>query len=238
MTSKEHIAIVEDSVEIQNLLSDALISAGYSVSSYSQASEFEASLAQRTPSLCIVDLGLPDKDGLGLVSHLANTTRASVLVVSGRGALDDRIAGLEHGADDYLAKPFEVSEVIARVRALMRRRAPEPSSAENRSKFEFAGWTANLTEFTLNHEDGTTKQLSASEAALLNVFFNHANQLITRNQIQVALDDRSDSLSFDRTIDVRVSRLRSKLNDTTSNPKIIKTIYGAGYIFISDTQSD
>ncbi len=234
MTSQDHIAIVEDSVEVLKLLSDALVAAGYAVSTYGRAIEFEASLAVGVPSLCIIDLGLPDKDGLGLVSHLANETDASILVVSGRGALDDRIVGLELGADDYLAKPFEVSEVVARVRALMRRRAPAPASVEAKSEHIFAGWTANLTEFTLTHKDGVSKRLSASEAALLAVFISHANQLITREQIQIALDDRSDSLSFDRAIDVRISRLRSKLDDTTRNPKIIKTIYGAGYIFISD----
>jgi len=234
MTSPTHIAIIEDSAEILSLLSDALINAGYEVSTYSRAADFEESLSSGTPSLCIVDLGLPDKDGLSLVSHIASETDASILVVSGRAALDDRITGLELGADDYLAKPFEISEVVARVRALIRRRIPAPQSVETKTEYEFSGWTANLSAFTLAHKDGETKRLSASEAALLSVFLNHANQLITREQMQVALDDRSDSLAFDRTIDVRVSRLRAKLNDSTRNPKIIKTIYGAGYIFILD----
>jgi len=234
MTRKEHIAIIEDSVEILSLLSDAIAKAGYMVSTYECAADFEASLEKETPSLCIVDLGLPDKDGLGLVARIANETNASILVVSGRSALDDRIVGLELGADDYLAKPFEISEVVARVRALIRRRTPVPVSVETITEYEFSGWVANLTAFTLTHKDGESKRLSASEAALLSVFFNHANQLITREQMQIALDDRSDSISFDRAIDVRVSRLRSKLHDASRNPKIIKTIYGAGYIFISD----
>lgn len=234
MTDKEHIAIIEDSPEILKLLSDALNGAGFQVNTYERAVDFETSLASQTPSLCIVDLGLPDKDGLGLVSRIANETNASILVISGRSALDDRITGLELGADDYLAKPFEISEVLARVRALMRRRVPASVTVETLTEYKFSGWTVNLTTFMLTSDDGEAKRLSASEAALLTVFFKHANQLITREQIQIALDDRSDSISFDRAIDVRVSRLRSKLNDTTRNPKIIKTIYGAGYIFISD----
>lgn len=234
MTAQEHIAIIEDSVEILTLLSDALIGAGYAVSTFDHAAEFESSLATSTPDLCIVDLGLPDKDGLGLVTHIAADTNAAILVISGRTALDDRIVGLELGADDYIAKPFELSEVVARVRALMRRRVPAPVATEAPTEIKFSGWTANLTTCMLTHEDRTSKRLSASEAALLSVLFSHANQLITREQLQVALNDRSDSISFDRTIDVRVSRLRAKLNDKTRNPRIIKTIYGAGYIFILD----
>lgn len=232
MKTNEHIAIIEDTPEVLELLSSALSAANYQVSTFSSASEFEASLSRQSPDLCIVDLGLPDKDGLGLVSLIANESDAAILVISGRSALNDRVIGLELGADDYLAKPFEIREVVARVRALIRRRVPA-SDAETATEYQFSGWTANLATFLLTNRDGETKKLSASEASLLLVFLTHANQLITREQMQIALEDRSDSTSFDRTIDVRVSRLRSKLNDTTKNPKIIKTIYGAGYIFIS-----
>lgn len=234
MTYQDHIAIVEDSVEILSLLKDTFQDAGYRVSTFTHAEEFEHFFTHSTPDLCIIDLGLPDKDGLGLVSLVANTTDASILVLSGRSALEDRVTGLEQGADDYLAKPFEITEVIARARALMRRRAPS-TAAPQQTDFQFSGWTANLTTFTLTHDSGETKRLSASEGALLTVFSKYRNKLITREQIQIELDDQSDSISFDRAIDVRVSRLRSKLNDSTKNPKIIKTIYGAGYIFITGT---
>lgn len=233
MSTGQHIAIIEDTVEVLELLSGALKDAGYQVNTFSCASEFEDFFATQTPDLCIVDLGLPDKDGLGLVSLIASESTAAILVISGRSALNDRVVGLELGADDYLAKPFEIREVVARVRALFRRRI-SIQSPETATEYLFFGWTANLSTFLLTHDDGDTKKLSASEASLLLVFLNHANKLITREQMQIALDDRSDSTSFDRTIDVRISRLRSKLNDTTRNPKIIKTIYGAGYIFISD----
>ncbi|WP_394181509.1 response regulator transcription factor [Yoonia maritima] len=233
MSASKQIAIIEDEPEVLALLSTTLTDAGYDIKTYSHAVDFEEALAESPPDLCIVDLGLPDKDGLGVVSNIAAQSDAAILVISGRTGLNDRITGLELGADDYLAKPFEPREVVARVRALIRRRAATTSPAET-TIYRFSGWEVDFATFLLTDEKGATQRLSASEASLLLVFLKSAKRLITREQLQVALDDRSDSISFDRTIDVRVSRLRSKLNDKTRNPKIIKTIYGAGYIFISD----
>lgn len=233
MTDCKHIAIIEDEPEVLALLSNTLADAGYDIQTYSHATDFENALCESSPDLCIVDLGLPDKDGLGVVSNIAAKSDAAILVISGRTGLNDRITGLELGADDYLAKPFEPREVVARVRALMRRRDAATSTAE-KTVYTFSGWEVDFATFLLTDETGATQRLSASEAALLLVFLKSTKRLITREQLQVALDDRSDSISFDRTIDVRISRLRSKLNDKTRNPKIIKTIYGAGYIFISD----
>lgn len=233
MTGGEKIAIIEDSPEVLELLSGALQDAGYRIATYARAVDFEAALDATEPDLCIVDLGLPDKDGLGLLTRISDTSDAAILVISGRSALQDRIVGLELGADDYLAKPFEISEVIARVRALIRRRAASPAPDDD-TVFAFSGWTADFATFLLTDKSGDTQRLSASEAALLKVFLTNANRLITREQLQTSLEDKSDSQSFDRAIDVRVSRLRSKLRDKTKNPKIIKTIYGAGYIFILD----
>lgn len=233
MTDCKHIAIIEDEPEVLALLSSTLADAGYDIQTYSHAADFENALCESSPDLCIVDLGLPDKDGLGVVSNIAAKSDAAILVISGRTGLNDRITGLELGADDYLAKPFEPREVVARVRALMRRRDAATSTAE-KTVYTFSGWQVDFATFLLTDETGATQRLSASEASLLLVFLKSTKRLITREQLQVALDDRSDSISFDRTIDVRISRLRSKLNDKTRNPKIIKTIYGAGYIFISD----
>lgn len=233
MSEQEQIAIIEDSPEILQLLSKALSEADYQIHTYSRAIDFEHALATLEPDLCIVDLGLPDKDGLSLLTRISETSDAAILVISGRSALQDRIVGLELGADDYLAKPFEIREVVARVRALLRRRVATPTPEEE-TEFHFSGWTANFATFLLIDDEGDSQRLSASEASLLRVFLTCSNRLITRDQLQKSLDDKSDSLSFDRTIDVRISRLRSKLRDSTKNPKIIKTIYGAGYIFISD----
>lgn len=231
----DQIAIIEDSLEILKLLSENLSDAGYQIQSYSRASDFEAAMQFYQPDLCIVDLGLPDKDGLNLVSSIANVCDAAILVISGRTALQDKIVGLELGADDYLAKPFEMEEVIARVRALLRRKSTAPS-VQKKYVCKFSGWTLDASKFVLIDEDGLEQRLSASELSMLQFFLEHANRLVTREQLSDELNDHSDDFAFDRAIDVRVSRLRSKLRDSSKNPKIIKTIYGAGYIFISDLQ--
>lgn len=233
MDKQPRIAIVEDSLEILQLLSSALTEAGYKIDTYSRAVDFERALPKYELDLCIIDLGLPDKDGLSLLNLISTTSSAAILVISGRSGLQDKIVGLELGADDYLAKPFEIREVVARVRALTRRRVFTPTPKAE-STFHFSGWTADFAKFMLTDHDGNAQRLSASEASLLQIFLARPDRLITRAQLQTELDDRSDSLSFDRAIDVRVSRLRAKLKDSSKNPEIIKTIYGAGYIFVSD----
>ena len=234
--TEQRVSVLEDSLDLQKLLSDALSEAGYAVRAYGRAQDFERELGDWAPELCIIDLGLPDKDGLGILGQITARTNAAILVVSGRSSLSDKIAGLELGADDYLAKPFEMSELIARVRALLRRRAPMESEADVGGVFRFGDWTVDLTRFVLAHSDGTEERLSASEAALLRIFLERPNRLITRDLLRDELGERGDELSFDRAIDVRVSRLRAKLRDPSKHPKIIKTIYGAGYILISDVE--
>lgn len=230
----QRVSVLEDSLDLQRLLSDALSEAGYAVRAYGRAQDFERELGEWLPELCIIDLGLPDKDGLAMLGQIKTRCDAAILVVSGRSSLSDKIAGLELGADDYLAKPFEMSELIARVRALLRRRAPTANEAEAGGVFRVGDWTVDLAQFVLEHRDGTKERLSASEAALLRIFLERPNRLITRDLLRDELGERGDELSFDRAIDVRVSRLRAKLRDPSKDPKIIKTIYGAGYILISD----
>jgi len=232
------LAVVEDSEEILKLLSQGLVDAGYKVLTYTRADEFESGLAQHTPDLCIVDLNLPDKDGLNLVSKISSESDAAILVISGRSALQDKIVGLELGADDYLAKPFEIAEVVARVKALIRRKSNRVPPLQQNSIYRFSDWTLDLSQFLLTDRDGIDQKLSASEIGLLQFFLLRPNRLVTREQLREEINDDSDDLAFDRAIDVRVSRLRSKLKDSSKNPKIIKTIYGAGYIFISDVSSD
>lgn len=233
LSDTNRIAIIEDSADVRSLLRGALEQDGYQVTAFSNAADFEQSTPALAPDLCIVDLGLPDKDGLSLVQQIAANNESAILVVSGRASLEDRVQDLELGADDYLAKPFAISEVLARVNALLRRRGPQADKGLS-DVVRFSNWMVDLASFVLTDSDGETTRISAREADLLKVFLLNADQLITREQLQQALGDKSDTTSFDRAIDVRISRLRSKLRDSTRNPKIIKTIYGAGYIFIAD----
>lgn len=232
MIESAYIAVVDDNPDIRNMLSETLTEAGFGTQCFARAADFERSLNQKTPDVCVVDLGLPDKDGLSIVAALAGSHTA-ILVISGRSTLQDKIVGLELGADDYLAKPFEVREVIARVRALIRRRAQGPSQ-DQPERLTFSGWSIDFGQFLLTGADGSESRLSASEATLLRVFLSRPNRLITRDQLRDELNEKGDAEAFDRAIDVRVSRLRAKLKDPPKDPKIIKTIYGAGYILISD----
>lgn len=231
--SSIRISILEDTLELQRLIGDALTGVGYEVRTYGRAQDFERDLDGFQPKVCIIDLGLPDQDGLGLLQKVSMGRDTAILVISGRSSLTDKIAGFELGADDYLAKPFEMPELVARVRALLRRSKPA-ATPQIKTLHRVADMTVDLSRFTLTDAEGREERLSASEVAILTVFLNNPNRLITRDKLREELQDRSDEHSFDRAIDVRVSRLRSKLRDTPKDPKIIKTVYGAGYILISD----
>lgn len=232
MTTSLRVSVLEDSLELQHLISEALSMVGYEVRAYGRAQDFERDRENFDPNICIVDLGLPDRDGLGLLQNLSVGGGTAVLVISGRSTLADKIAGFELGADDYLAKPFEMPELVARVRALSRRAQFSPK--EESSVYKIGSVTVDFARFTLTDKNGTEERLSASEVAILTVFVNNPNRLITRDKLRDELNDRGDPHSFDRAIDVRVSRLRAKLKDSPKDPKVIKTVYGAGYILISE----
>jgi len=190
--------------------------------------------ASREVDLIILDVMMPDIDGFEVCRRIRKQSTIPIIMLTARGEAMDRVVGLELGADDYLPKPFEMAEVVARVRALIRRKTSVSSSVKS-DLYRFAGWTMDLSKFVLIDADGTEQRLSAGEVNLLQFFLERPNRLITRDQLREGLPENSDEFAFDRAIDVRVSRLRSKLKDPSKNPKIIKTIYGAGYIFITDS---
>lgn len=225
------ISILDDEPQIRLTLADALEAAGFRTKSFARATEFEASLKTATPDICLVDLGLPDKDGLALVHRLATNLGAAVIIISGRNQVQDKITGLELGADDYIIKPFDPAEVVARARALLRR-GKLPSDQTSKVA-RFAGWSADFDQYLLTPTEGEPIPLSQAEGEVLRLFLNAPNRLITRSYMQEVLGgDVWDS--FDRAMDVRISRLRTKLRDDPKNPKLIKTIYGAGYIFLGE----
>lgn len=226
------VTILDDSSEIREMLSSALEAAEFKTLCYARATEFERDIKRLTPAVCIVDLGLPDKDGLALVNRLALESGAAIIIISGRSMLQDKIVGLELGADDYITKPFEAAEVVARVRALIRRNTQKEIPSKKQI-IHFSGWTANFTKLELTAPDESKQNLSFAEAQLLQMFLDAPNRLINRDQMLDALGGHNEG-NFERAMDVRVSRLRTKLKDDPQNPKIIKTIYGAGYIFIGN----
>lgn len=231
MTDAPLIAILDDEPEIRRLLSAALEEAGFRTQSFARATEFEAALRRITPDACLIDLGLPDRDGLALVHRLATDTGAAIIIISGRAQVQDRVTGLELGADDYIIKPFEPAEVVARIRARLRR--PGQMAVTRSQTLRFSGWTADFDRYLLTSPEGAETPLSHAEAEVLRLFADNPRRLITRSQMLETLGGTAGE-SFDRAMDVRISRLRTKLGEDPRNPRLIKTIYGAGYIFLSE----
>ncbi|PWJ13308.1 response regulator transcription factor [Jannaschia seohaensis] len=221
------VAILDDDPAIRATLTEALEQAGLSVTAHSRADAFEAAVRRAMPDVCLVDLGLPDRDGLAVVSRLALEGGAAIIIISGRGQVQDRITGLELGADDYVVKPFAPAEIVARVRARLRKVAPQA-----RRRAHFADWTADFDRFTLTGPGGEAT-FSQAEGEVLRLFLDRPRRLITRDEMQDVLGGGARE-AFDRAMDVRISRLRAKLGEDPKNPALIKTIYGAGYIFLGD----
>ena len=224
--------ILDDEPDIRHMLRDVLEDAGFRTQCFARAREFEAALKTATPDVCLVDLSLPDTDGLALVHRLALEQGASVIIISGRAQVQDRVTGLELGADDYITKPFEPAEVVARIRARLRGTRTPPQSG-NTARFN--GWTAHFERYTLSDNDGTEVRFSHAEGEVLRLFLESPKRLISRAQMQETLGGAAGE-SFDRAMDVRISRLRTKLREDPKNPRLIKTIYGAGYIFLGDVE--
>jgi len=226
------VTILDDEPEIRRILTDALEDAGFRTQSFSRAREFEAALKRVTPDVCLVDLSLPDTDGLALVHRLALEQGAAVIIISGRAQVQDRVTGLELGADDYITKPFDPAEVVARIRA--RLRAPRGQTAHS-DVAGFNGWTAHFDRYVLEDGTGAETPFSHAEGEVLRLFLESPKRLISRAQMQESLGGGAGD-SFDRAMDVRISRLRTKLGEDPKNPRLIKTIYGAGYIFLGDVE--
>jgi len=224
------VTILDDEPAIRTMLAEALNEAGFRTMSFGRATEFEAALRQTSPDVCLVDLSLPDRDGLTLVHRLALEQGATVIIISGRAQVQDRVTGLELGADDYIIKPFDPAEVVARVRARLRRSAPSPQAGE---VARFNGWIAYFDRYLLADESGMETPFSHAEGEVLRLFLERPKRLISRQAMQEALGGAAGE-SFDRAMDVRISRLRTKLHEDPRNPRLIKTIYGAGYIFLGE----
>ncbi|MDP1668958.1 response regulator transcription factor [Phaeovulum sp.] len=226
-----HVAILDDEPEVRRMLSDALEEAGFRTTSYGRAAEFEIGLKRSAPDVCLVDLGLPDRDGLALVHRLALESGAAIIIISGRAQVQDRVTGLELGADDYIIKPFDPAEVVARIRARLRKGRAETERVLQTARF--AGWVAQFDRYLLVAADGSEVPFSHAEGEVLRIFLESPKRLITRAQMQESLGGAAGD-SFDRAMDVRISRLRTKLGEDPKNPRLIKTIYGAGYIFLGE----
>ena len=225
------IYVVEDDDAITKLVLAALHEFGFATEAFRNGATLLRRLRTERPQLCVVDLGLPDMDGIELVRQIATLSGCGVLILSGRGHTVDRVMGLELGGDDYMVKPFEPRELVARVRSILRRRAvaaPAGGGApgQQRRHAGFGGWSLDCAANILRAADGSAHLLGTAESQVLRAFVERPYQILTREQ----LIGQRDLSPLDRSIDVRISRLRRKLEVDPQNPKIIKTVYGAGYM--------
>jgi DNA-binding response OmpR family regulator len=229
------IYILEDEKDMARVMRRALEGLGFETQEFRLCSDFEKALDRKTPDLCLIDLSLPDGDGLSVVSDSLKRRGIPAIIVTGRGDSTDKIVGLELGADDYIVKPFEPREMVARVRAVLRRghaKSSAKSPSHNPKIAEFDGWVADFSSCTLADPGGNTENLSSAEAALLETFLSSSGRVLSRSKL-LDISSPDDLDPYDRSIDARISRLRRKLGDDPKSPKMIRTVYGSGYVFVA-----
>jgi len=225
------LLIVDDDAEIRELLSIYLSDQGFEVAAVEDGPAMDAWLSSNTADLVILDLMLPGENGLSLARRLRVDHRLPIIMISARGEEVDRIVGLEVGADDYIPKPFSPRELLARVRAVLRRNWPVSETAsEISSHFEFGEFRFEPQNRILLRDDEEV-ELSRAQFDLLNVFVHRPNKVLSRDLIMDCLSD-NDRDSFDRSIDVRVTRLRHKIEEDPAHPFFIRTVWGVGYQFV------
>jgi two-component system OmpR family response regulator len=227
----QRLLVVDDDVDIRTLLAEQLNKAGYLVSTAGNGAEMRKAMEREHVDLVVLDLNLPREDGLTLCRDLRARSATPVIMLTARGEPIDRIVGLEMGADDYLTKPFEPRELLARIRNVLRRTEALPANLEpvSTGKARFGGWMLDLQKRHLVDPDGRVIVLSGAEFRLLRVFVTHPNRVLTREQL-VALSSGRAYESQQRAIDLQISRLRAKLGDDVASSPLIKTVRNEGYV--------
>jgi two-component system OmpR family response regulator len=231
MADRPHLLIVDDDREIRSLLSQYLEKNEFRTTAVPDGREMRRVLDRAAVDLIVLDLMLPGEDGLTLCRELRTHSQLPVIMLTARGEDVDRIIGLEIGADDYLPKPFNPRELLVRIRAVLRRtvQSPRDPNPQLVRGFSFAEWRLDTTRRTLTDAAGKDVSLSGAEYRLLAVLLSAGNRVLSRAQLTELLRGR-EADPFDRSIDVRVSRLRQILGDDARAPQIIKTVYGEGYV--------
>ncbi|GAB3118714.1 response regulator transcription factor [Novispirillum itersonii] len=236
MAEQAHILVVEDDPATLALLSAFLKEAGYAVSTAATAEAMRQAMARAAVDLILLDLNLPDADGVQLAVSVRRQSRVPIIMVTARAQPRDRITGLELGADDYVTKPFHPRELVARVRNVLGRMAPR-AEASGSVLYRFSGWEMDLLWRKLVSPQGETITMTATEFDLLAVLVARAGQPLTRDQLLEATGEPGRDVN-DRSIDTLVSRIRRKLGDTRgSGPRLIETCHGHGYRFSGEVQT-
>ena len=240
-----HIAVLDDEVDITQLLADYLRGHGYRVTPVHNGRSLMELMPVDPPALVLLDLGLPGEDGFSIARQLREHWRCGLVIVTGRGDSVDKVVGLEVGADDYVTKPFDLRELLARIKAVLRRVSPNDMPKDTprelpaqvaapgtaRAKLRFAGWELDTAARCLTNPQGVEVALTSGEFDLLRAFAEHAGRVLSRDFLLEQTRGR-EAGPFDRTIDVQVGRLRKKLEADADDPRIIKSVRGAGYIMV------
>ncbi|QDH32927.1 response regulator [Porphyrobacter sp. YT40] len=228
-TARPHLLLVDDEESIRKPLATVLANAGYRVTAAANAAEARAHLQAGAFDLAILDIMMPGEDGLSLARFIRATGDLPVILLTARAEEIDRIVGLEMGADDYLAKPFNPRELTARIAAILRRSQRSVGGPENHTAFRFGPWILDVTRRRLAHEDGTEVPLTGGEFLLLEALVQRPGIPLSRDQL-LDLTRGREAGPFDRAVDNAISRLRRKIEADPKSPEFIKTVHAAGYV--------
>jgi two-component system, OmpR family, response regulator len=236
-----HLLIVDDDAEVAELVRRYFVGQGFKVSIAGDGTAMRRLLAAEPVDLVLLDLSLPGEDGFELTRHLHGQWRGPVIIITGRGEAVDRVVGLELGADDYVTKPFDLRELLARVRSVLRRAAvrsaPESDPARRERPFHFAGYRLDPRSRTLKDPQGADVALTHGEFELLRMFLECPNRVLSRDELMTRLYGR-DAGPYDRAIDVQIGRLRRKIETDRARPALIKAVRGTGYLFAEQVRRD
>jgi DNA-binding response OmpR family regulator len=234
-TSAAHIVVCDDEEEIRTMVADYLRGKGYRVTAADGGASLREAVAEDHVDAVILDVRMPGEDGLSLARFLHEHSNAAILMLTGSAEIIDRIIGLEIGADDYIAKPVELRELLARLKAVLRRtgareRVVEKPEAAAKTAFRFGACTFDMATLRLIDSDGDEIAVTPMEAQLLKVFAEHRGKVLNRDQLLELSHDRETDDPYGRSIDIRVSRLRRKIEMDASKPEVIRTVRGVGYL--------
>jgi two-component system OmpR family response regulator len=234
-TEPVRLLLVDDEAALREPLAEYLSRQGFAVSQAVSAAQARTILQNETPELVLLDIMMPGEDGLSLCRHLSEARAIPVILLTARGEATDRIVGLEIGADDYVVKPFEPRELVARIRSVLRRAAKAAPQAAEEELFEFEGWRLDPLKRRLTDPSGAMVSISSVEFRLLMAFVEHPRQVLDRDRLLDMVQGREAHL-FDRAVDNQVSRLRRKIEADSRNPTLIQTVWGGGYMLAADVR--
>ena len=229
------ILLVDDEAALREPLAEYLSRQGFSVTQAENAALARTKLRDAAPDLVLLDIMMPGEDGLSLCRHLVETRDIPVILLTAKGEAMDRIVGLEIGADDYVVKPFEPRELVARIRSVLRRANRTDPPAEKDEILEFDGWRLDPVKRRLTDPEGAVVAISSAEFRLLVAFLDHPRQVLDRDRLLDMVQGREAHL-FDRAVDNQVSRLRRKIEVDSRNPELIQTVWGGGYMLAADVK--